>query len=164
MKLNQLFFCSVTKQLIKGELMAGFKVKKAFSVLFSIKCCLPARKVSKAPVQVNLWSAGRNKNIFYIKKDLVFCTCSRPALRPTWLRWLERKERGQSDESRAKSSQQKSGTSPPACMLVCSSTARLSISSFSASISPNSSSPPWNTCSHSCCRSVAEEQSTAACH
>lgn len=47
-------------------------------MLFTIKCLLLARKVSKAfssfsfkvPVQVNLRSAGRNKNIFHILKRL----------------------------------------------------------------------------------------------
>lgn len=112
------------------------------------------------PALVNLQSAGQQ-----IKKEgRMSPTCSSPALRPTWLRWLERKERGQSDESRANSSQQKSGTSPPDCMQPCSSTALPSISSFSASSSPSSSSPLWNTRSHSCCRSAADEQSIAACH
>lgn len=116
----------------------------------------------------DVYSVGRKFPATFIIKlsrtTEMLPTCSRPAVRPTWLRWLERKERGQSEESRANSSQQKRGTSSPPCMQLCSSAALLSISSLRASSRPSSSSPPWNTRSQSCWRSASVAQSTAACH
>lgn len=116
---------------------------------------------------LQVWTAVENplRHIGLFRRQPKVQTCSSPAVRPTCLRWLERKDRGQSDESRANSSQQKRGTpSSPRCMRPCSSTALPSISSLSASSSPSSSSPHWKTRSQSCCRSAAEAQSTAARH
>lgn len=117
------------------------------------RCLLSGKENSQQPFTIKL-----------SKTTETLPTCSRPAVRPTWLRWLERKERGQSEESRANSSQQKRGTSSPPCMQLCSSAALLSISSLRASSRPSSSSPPWNTRSQSCWRSASVAQSTAACH
>ncbi|KAG7267051.1 LOW QUALITY PROTEIN: hypothetical protein CRUP_026294 [Coryphaenoides rupestris] len=88
----------------------------------------------------------------------------RPPLKPTCLRWLVRRVRGQGEVSRANSSQQKTGTSRPCSMRRCSSAARPSISSLRASRSPSSSAPPWNTPSHSRTRSSALPQTTADSH
>lgn len=98
----------------------------------------------------------------YTRSD--FVTCSRPPLKPTWLKWLLKNILGFSDVSRANSSQQKTGTSCSACILLWSSTALTSIRNFSTSRRAYSSSPPWNTWSHTLCLSSKLSASAAACH
>ncbi len=84
--------------------------------------------------------------------SVIILACSTPPLKPIWLRWLARRVWGFSDVSRAKRSQQNTGTSWSAVMLWWSSTALASIRNFSASRRPYSSSSPW-THAHTNCAS-----------